>query len=175
MGSLRGNRAQDLIDVYEELDDIHQRFGGVERRQRRRAAGQDEQAPHPGAGRSEKGRLRRDQPSEAFKCRRCKSFIGAPLTGGRHRNHCPACLWSLHVDLKTPGDRASECRSLMEPVGLTVRRNGEQAIVHQCRGCGTIRHCRVAADDDPLLLMRLPLVEPLAGVEEAVDVEVGAA
>ncbi|HLT20214.1 MAG TPA: RNHCP domain-containing protein [Thermomicrobiales bacterium] len=174
MGSLRGNRAQDLIDAYDEIDDIHQRFGGTEHRQRRRAAERDEQRPHHPTGQGSRGRLRRDQPSEAFKCRRCKAFIGAPLTGGRHRNHCPACLWSLHVDLKTPGDRASECRSLMEPVGLTVRRNGEQAIVHQCRGCGTIRHCRVAADDDPLLLMRLPLAQPGIGIADEV-VEVGAA
>ena len=82
------------------------------------------------------------------------------MTGGRHRNHCPNCLWSLHVDLKTPGDRASRCRSLMEPVGVVERRNGEQAVVHRCRGCGIDRHCRVAADDNPLLLMKLRPVVP---------------
>lgn len=101
--------------------------------------------------------LRRDQPSKPFKCRRCKAFIGAPVSGGRHRNHCPNCLCSLHVDRKTPGDRASACRSLMEPVATAFHHNGEQVVVHQCLGCGITRHNRIAADDSPLLLMTLPL------------------
>jgi hypothetical protein len=86
-------------------------------------------------------------------------MVGRPLSGGRHRNHCPVCLYSLHVDGETPGDRASECRSLMVPVGLLIRRSGEQAIVHRCLGCGFERHNRVAADDNPLAVMRLPLWE----------------
>ena len=28
--------------------------------------------------------------------------------GSNHRNHCPNCLYSLHVDIE-PGDRESEC------------------------------------------------------------------
>lgn len=47
----------------------------------------------------------------------------------------------------------------MEPVGLCTRRNGEQMIVHRCLGCEVDRVCRVAADDNPLTIMRLPLVE----------------
>lgn len=101
--------------------------------------------------------LRRGETSESFKCKRCKSFVGAPPSGGRHRNHCPACLYSLHVDGKTPGDRSSTCRSLMEPVRTSFRPNGGQEITHRCLGCGFERYCRVAADDSPLLLMRLPL------------------
>ena len=46
-------------------------------------------------------------------------------------------------------------------------RNGEQAVVHLCRGCGIERHCRVAADDNPLLAMKLPLVVP--EVEDRVE------
>jgi hypothetical protein len=112
--------------------------------------------------RRERGRRKVDI-SQPFKCRKCKSFIGMPLTGGRQRNHCPNCLHSLHVDLKTPGDRRSDCVSLMEPVATFVRHNGEQVVVHHCRGCGIERHNRIAADDNPLLLMRLDLIEPRTG------------
>ncbi len=103
---------------------------------------------------------RRVEISKPFKCRNCKAFIGLPLTGGRQRNHCPNCLYSLHVDGKTPGDRASDCRSLMAPAGTFVRRKGEQVLLHRCLGCGFERHNRIAADDNPLLLMRLDLLEP---------------
>ncbi|MCO5215290.1 MAG: RNHCP domain-containing protein [Thermomicrobiales bacterium] len=89
----------------------------------------------------------------------CKQFIGAPLTGGRHRNHCPNCLWSRHVDHTHPGDRRSICHAAMEPIGRIVRRNGEQVLVHKCRKCGKEDPNRIAADDNPLLLMRLPLIE----------------
>lgn len=151
MGSLRGHHAQDIIDTYDELDDVHTHF--------ERTRYQDQSWNPDETIATSPRRLRRSQPSEAFKCHNCKAFIGMPLTGGRHRNHCPNCLWSLHVDARTPGDRRSDCRSLMQPVGLMVRRNGEQALVHACRGCGVVRHCRVAADDHPLLVMRLPLGE----------------
>ena len=85
-------------------------------------------------------------------------FAGPVQFGGRHRNHCPYCLYSLHVDGRVPGDRASECRSRMAPVGVFARRNGEQALVHRCLGCGFERHCRVAADDDVAAVMRLAVV-----------------
>ncbi len=102
---------------------------------------------------------RRAVISEPFKCRHCKAFIGEPPTGGQQRNHCPMCLYSLHVDDKTPGDRASECRSLMEPVGVFYRRNLEQVVVHRCLGCGFTRYNRIAADDNPILLGELPIVD----------------
>ncbi len=53
----------------------------------------------------------------------------------------------------------------MAPVGTAFRRNGEQVIVHQCLGCGELRYCRAAADDHPLVCMRLPLIDSLAQIE----------
>jgi DNA-directed RNA polymerase subunit M/transcription elongation factor TFIIS len=97
----------------------------------------------------------RTEADQAFRCRKCKQLIGAPASGGRHRNHCPNCLHSLHVDLQRPGDRRSACGSLMRPRGIIERRNGEQMILHECLGCGKTQPTRVAADDNPLLLMRL--------------------
>lgn len=101
--------------------------------------------------------------SEEFKCGHCKTFVGPPISGGKHRNHCPLCLHSKHVDRQQPGDRLSECRSLMAPVGTYFRRNGEQVIVHRCLGCDVERHCRVAADDHFISCMRLELVDRSEG------------
>lgn len=113
---------------------------------------------------------RRVAVSKPFKCRNCKAFIGLPLTGGKQRNHCPNCLRSLHVDGETPGDRASDCGSLMTPAGTFFRPNGEQVLLHRCLGCGFERHNRIAADDNPLLLMRLALIEPRLGGQQDEDV-----
>lgn len=88
-------------------------------------------------------------------------MVAPPPSGGRHRNHCPLCLYSRHVDGRTPGDRASGCGGLMEPWGVFERpRNGEQVLVHRCRSCGFERHNRVAADDNVVATMRLPVVTP---------------
>lgn len=57
----------------------------------------------------------------------------------------------------------------MEPVATFFRANGEQALVHRCKGCGIERHNRIAADDSPLLLMRLTLVDPRTGDAVAED------
>lgn len=37
-----------------------------------------------------------------------------------------------------------------------MRRNGEQMILHECLGCGKTQPTRVAADDNPTLIMRIP-------------------
>ena len=48
----------------------------------------------------------------------------------------------------------------MAPVGLFSRPNGEQVLVHRCLACGFERHNRMAADDNPVSVLRLPLVQP---------------
>ncbi len=65
-----------------------------------------------------------------YPCGRC----GETVAGGRYHNHCPSCLWSKHLDDKLPGDRASKCRALMEPVGVTQKK-GKWRIIHRCIGC----------------------------------------
>ena len=64
--------------------------------------------------------------------------------GSNHRNHCPNCLTSLHVDIE-PGDRESDCGGIMEAIGVWVRKGGEWAIIHRCRRCGTLSSNRCAA------------------------------
>lgn len=121
--------------------------------------------------REPKRRARKPDGSETFRCHHCHTMVGPTLSGGRHRNHCPVCLHSLHVDGKTPGDRASDCHSLMAPIGLFARFSGEQVIVHRCLGCGFERFNRVAADDSPFVVMRLVLLEPITGQEESTVAE----
>lgn len=47
---------------------------------------------------------------------------------------------------------------MMPAVGVTYRANGEQMVVHRCNGCGIERRNRIAADDHPIALLRLPPV-----------------
>ena len=96
----------------------------------------------------------------AFICEHCRRTVSGSSAGTAHRNHCPHCLWSLHVDLR-PGDRRCGCRGLMEPVAIWVRPDGEWAIVHRCRNCTALRTNRIAGDDNAMALMSLA-VRPLA-------------
>jgi len=111
---------------------------------------------------------RRAGGTEAFKCGHCRAFIGPTVSGGKHRNHCPLCLWSKHVDGRRPGDRASECRAMMQPIGMAYRPNGEQMIVHRCLGCGADRRNRVAADDNAIVCLHL---EPVTVVSATVAMD----
>ena len=95
-----------------------------------------------------------------FRCGHCRLDVPADAPGTRHRNHCPNCLWSRHLD-NSPGDRAADCGSSMEPIAITVRGKGEWVLVHRCTGCGEIHLNRSAGDDSPLLLVRIA-VRPLA-------------
>ena len=94
--------------------------------------------------------------------------------GSAHRNHCPNCLTSLHVD-EEPGDRSSNCGGIMDPVAVWVKKNGEWAIIHRCCRCGDFSSNRVAADDNPMKLMSIamkPLTEPpfpLERIQEMTD------
>ena len=101
-----------------------------------------------------------------FICAHCGKEV-QPL-GYTSRNHCPFCLWSLHLD-ENPGDRASDCGGQMEPIAVWVRKGGEWAIVHRCRICGWISSNRVAADDNPMKLMSIamkPLTNPPFPIEK---------
>jgi hypothetical protein len=92
--------------------------------------------------------------TETFICRNCGMTVSPTETGGSHRNHCPHCLWSLHVDLKK-GDRRCGCRGLMEPITVWVKPAREWSIIHRCSSCGFIRANRIAGDDNERILFRL--------------------
>ncbi|MFP4511296.1 MAG: RNHCP domain-containing protein [Spirochaetaceae bacterium] len=90
--------------------------------------------------------------SESFVCVHCGRTIAPAESGTSNRNHCPYCLRSRHVDLKS-GDRRSGCRAVMEPIGIWVQANGEWSILHRCERCGFIRSNRIAGDDNEAMLL----------------------
>jgi len=94
--------------------------------------------------------------------------------GTEHRNHCPSCLWSKHLD-DSPGDRAADCDGAMEPVAVWVKRGGEWAIIHRCSRCGTLHSNRIAGDDNELVLMSLavkPISQPSFPLDRLAVVDV---
>jgi hypothetical protein len=96
-----------------------------------------------------------------FRCTACRLFVPLEAPGTAHRNHCPNCLSSLHVDRKIPGDRDAGCGGRMEAIGMSVRSDGEWMIIHRCVTCDGLSANRIAGDDNPLALIRLAL-RPLA-------------
>ena len=104
--------------------------------------------------------MSRKNSSPSFVCIHCRSPVRGSSYGTRHRNHCPRCLWSKHVD-EQPGDRRSACGGKLEPGALEVRRDGEWAILHRCGSCGVLKANRIAGDDSELALLQLAL-KPLA-------------
>ncbi len=110
----------------------------------------------------EKGYYKTHPCNETFTCKVCGWIVTPEGAGSEHRNHCPNCLSSLHLDVE-PGDRAANCGGIMDAVAVWVRKNGEWAVVHRCRRCGALSSNRVAADDNPVKLMGIalkPLCEP---------------
>lgn len=97
---------------------------------------------------------------ESFICKNCGRMVAPEGAGSNHRNHCPHCLCSLHVD-DLPGDRTVCCNGIMEPIGVWVRKNGEWAIIHRCNRCGHLSSNRIAADDNSVKLISIALI-PLA-------------
>lgn len=104
----------------------------------------------------EKGYYKNHPCSDVFTCKVCGRTIVPEGAGSNHRNHCPNCLSSLHVD-EEPGDRESDCGGIMEPISVWVRKNGEWAVIHRCKRCGKLSSNRIAADDNPILLVSISM------------------
>jgi len=90
--------------------------------------------------------LKYKDSSAAFICGNCGNTITGRGLGSFNRNHCPHCLWSRHVDMRT-GDRMSVCRGMMEPVAIWAKNEGEWSVIHRCVKCGFIRTNRISGDD----------------------------
>ena len=63
------------------------------------------------------------------------------------RNHCPYCLYSLHVDI-IPGDRMNSCKGVLEPIAIENNSKKGYVIVFKCKKCGEITRNKSAIDDD---------------------------
>lgn len=115
-----------------------------------------------------KGYYKNHACDETFICKVCGRAVVPYGAGTMHRNHCPNCLSSLHLDIE-PGDREADCGGIMEPIAVWVRKNGEWAVVHRCKRCGTLSSNRIAADDNPMKLMSLafkPIATPPFPIEK---------
>lgn len=98
----------------------------------------------------------------SFICVHCGKEV-EPL-GYTSRNHCPHCLWSLHVDIN-PGDRANPCRGELEPIRTEPDAKKGFIIIHRCKKCGEIRRNKAALNtknqpDDMSLIIKLTVADP---------------
>ncbi len=101
-----------------------------------------------------------------FKCVNCNKEVSTQGDiGTRNRNHCPFCLHSVHLDENISGDRKSDCKGIMLPVGIAFKnikkdrygkeKYGEIMIIHKCSKCGSISKNRIAGDDDAQEIIKL--------------------
>ncbi len=79
---------------------------------------------------------------ENFVCKNCnKDVVGTGYT-----DHCPRCLYSVHVDIN-PGDRKASCGGLMKPVA--IKKKGEKYIIcYLCLKCDYKYEVKMAKDDN---------------------------
>lgn len=103
---------------------------------------------------------------KGFSCAQCGFSVttSRDMSGVNNRNHCPRCTWSKHVDEFKAGDRKAECKSRMQPIGLTLKQTpkrynreavGELMLIHRCTGCGKLSINRIAADDDATMIYQV--------------------
>jgi hypothetical protein len=72
--------------------------------------------------------------NESFPCTQCGHSV--PLAQSTCRDHCPRCLWSLHVDVN-PGDRSAGCGAPLRPVSYSSNKKKGFMIHYECMKCGT--------------------------------------
>jgi DNA-directed RNA polymerase subunit RPC12/RpoP len=87
----------------------------------------------------------RKAENSGFECLNCNAAVDA-IKKGTIRNHCPHCLYSLHLDI-LPGDRACACRGLMAPVSIEHNSQKGWQVLHRCKICGH-EGKNIVADDD---------------------------
>jgi len=72
------------------------------------------------------------------------------------RNHCPHCLFSLHIDIM-PGDRNNPCKGILEPVLSEPSADLKKGytITFVCEKCKIKIRNKAAVDDNRKLLISL--------------------
>jgi len=86
---------------------------------------------------------------EDFKCLKC----GAEVKGNGYTDHCPNCLWGLHVDVM-PGDRSSKCRGQLQPINV-VYEDDNYVITYKCIKCKAIKNFKASSKDNVGVLTNL--------------------
>ncbi len=93
---------------------------------------------------------------ESFTCYNCGKEV-KPL-GYTARDHCPNCLHSLHLDVN-PGDRASDCKGHLIPIGIEKNKKRGYKILYKCDKCGINTKNVMATDDNMEQIISLSVVE----------------
>ena len=91
--------------------------------------------------------------NNSFICKKCGKYVKEAK--GTVRDHCPFCLYSLHVDI-SPGDRQCKCNGLMKPIGYKIKK-GKISILYKCLKCG-YKHYNKAAPDDDIEKLKLLII-----------------
>lgn len=78
---------------------------------------------------------------EGFLCAHCGAEI--PPNEVTSRDHCPKCLYSLHVDIN-PGDRANPCGGALRPVSAEPHPKKGFVIIYRCEKCGKVLRNKAA-------------------------------
>jgi ribosome biogenesis GTPase len=99
-----------------------------------------------------------EQNKTSFTCENCNKEVSLKSYGTKNRNHCPHCLFSLHVDNEI-GDRKSDCGGKMPAIGKMYKEDGEEVLLHECEKCGLKRKNRVAGDDSHAAIDQLPKID----------------
>jgi len=114
----------------------------------------------------DKSKISAEKEKGGFDCCGCGEWVEFSDTiGTAHRNHCPKCLSSKHMDENLSGDRASNCGGCMPAIGLSFKkegvdkygkaREGELMLIHECSACGKVSINRLAADDDEPTILKV--------------------
>lgn len=80
--------------------------------------------------------------TENFKCVKCETEV----FGNGFTDHCPKCLFSLHIDIN-PGDRKADCKGFMEPYGIIIK-GKNISIFYKCLKCGKKFKVKPAENDN---------------------------
>ena len=80
-----------------------------------------------------------------FICRHCGKEV--PPLRYTSRDHCPHCLYSIHID-NIPGDRANDCLGDLVPMSIENNPKKGFVIVYRCNKCGEVKRNKSAKDDD---------------------------
>ncbi|HAZ20525.1 MAG TPA: RNHCP domain-containing protein [Clostridiales bacterium] len=97
---------------------------------------------------------------DGFVCDHCGKDV-LPM-GKSSRDHCPFCLYGLHVDIH-PGDRANACAGRLKPIQSLPDPKKGFIIVYQCEKCKQTVRCKAALDciqpDNQKKLIKLTVCE----------------
>lgn len=93
--------------------------------------------------------------NESFTCIICNYSV--PPAQSTCRDHCPKCLYSIHIDIN-PGDRSALCKGILRPTSWSLNKKKGYMIHYKCENCGNtkinkfLENDSIISDDFNILL-----------------------